>query len=185
MLRVGEPAIETLGELDVLGDVDHDRARAPGTRDVERLVQDARKLVHVLDEIIVLGAGPRDADRVAFLEGIVADQVRRHLPGDADDRNRIHQRVGQSGDGVGRAGARCDQHDADFAGRARIALCRVHGALLVADEDVLDAVLLVQLVIDRQHGTPRITEDVLDALIGESLKHHLGACHCARHVVLT
>ena len=99
--------------------------------------------------------------------------------------NRIHQRVGQPGDGVGRAGARGDQHDADLAGRARIALSRVHGALLVADEDVLDAVLLVQLVIDRQHGTPRITEDVLDALIGESLKHHLGACHCARHVVLT
>jgi hypothetical protein len=23
---------------------------------------------------------------------------------------------------------------------------------------------------------------VLDALIGESLKHHLGACHCARHL---
>jgi len=58
-------------------------------------------------------------------------------------------------------------------------------ALLVADEDVLEAILLVQLVIDRQHGAARIAENVLDALIGESFKHHLGACHCARHHILT
>ena len=181
VLRVGEAGILALGELDVLGDVDHDRTRAAGARDVERLVQDARQRVHVLDEIIVLGAGARDADRVAFLEGVVADQMRRHLAGDADHRNRIHQRIGQAGDGVGRAGARGDEHDADLAGRARIAFGGMHGALLVAHENVLDAVLLVQLVIDRQDGAARIAENMLDALIGESLKHHLGARHCARH----
>jgi hypothetical protein len=32
----------------------------------------------------VLGARPRDADGVAFLKRIIADQVRRHLTGDAD-----------------------------------------------------------------------------------------------------
>ncbi len=57
----------------------------------------------------------------------------------------------------------------------------MHRALLVAHEDVLDAILLVQLVIDRQHGAARIAENMLDALVGESLKHHLGACHCTRH----
>ena len=129
--------------------------------------------------------GPRDADRVAFLEGVVADQVSRHLPGDAHDGNRIHQRVGQPGDGVGGAGAGGDEHDAHLAGRARITFGGVDRALLMADEDVLDAILLEQLVVDRKHGTPRITEDVLDALIGESLKHDLGACHRARHVGLT
>ena len=49
---------------------------------------------------------PRDADRVAFLEGVGADQMRRHLAGDADERDRIHHRVGEAGDRVGRAGAR-------------------------------------------------------------------------------
>ena len=70
---------------------------------------------------------------------------------------------------------------ADLAGRARITFRRMHGALLVAHEDVLEAILLEQLVIDRQHGAARIAENMLDALVGESLKHHLGACHCARH----
>ena len=87
MLRVGEAGVLALGELDVLGDVDDDRPGTAGARDIERLVQDARQGVHVLDEIIVLGARAGDADRVAFLEGVVADQMRRHLAGDADHRN--------------------------------------------------------------------------------------------------
>ncbi len=55
----------------------------------------------------------------------------------------------------------------------------MHRSLLVADEDMLQAVLLEQLVIDRQHGAARITENVLHALVGENLEHHLGACHYA------
>ncbi len=48
--------------------------------DIERLVQNARQVRDVLDEVIVLGAGPRDADRVAFLERVIADEVGRDLP---------------------------------------------------------------------------------------------------------
>ena len=133
----------------------------------------------------MLGAGARDADRVAFLERVVADEVRRHLAGDADERDGIHQRVGEAGDRVGGAGAGGDEHDADLAGGARIAFGRVHGAAFLADEDVLDLVLLEQLVVDRQHGAAGIAEDMLDALIDERREHHLGArhraCHCQLH----
>src|SRR5690606_37547711 len=80
------------------------------------------------------------------------------------------------------AGTRGHQHAADLAGRARITFGGMHGALLVADQDVLDAVLLEQLVIDWQNRAARIAEDMLNALIGESFEHHLSACHCARHV---
>ena len=55
--------------------------------DVERLVHHARQVVDVLDQVIVLGAGPGDAGGVGLLEGVVADQVRRHLAGQADDRH--------------------------------------------------------------------------------------------------
>ena len=94
-----------------------------------------------------------------------------------DDRDRIHQRVGEAGDRVGGAGTRGHQHAADLAGRARIAFGGVHRALLVAHQDVLDLLLLEQRVIDRQHRAARIAEDVLDALIGERLDHHFGAGH--------
>ena len=92
------------------------------------------------------------------------------------------QRVGQPGDRIGRAGARRDQHAADLAGRARIALGGMNRALLVAHQDVLDLLLLEQRVIDRQHRAARIAENVLHALVGERLDHHFGAGHFpARH----
>ena len=102
----------------------------------------------------------------------------RHLPGDDDQRDRVAQRIGQSGDRIGRARARRHQHAADLAGRARIAFGGVHRALLVAHQDVADPVLrLEQRVVDRQHRAAGIAENVLHALIGERLDHHFGAGH--------
>src|SRR5262249_33705532 len=86
------------------------------------------------------------------------------------------------GDGIGGAGAGGHQHTANLAGRAGIAFGRVHGALLVADQDVAELVLLEQLIIDRQHRSARIAEKVLDALVGQGLDHHLGAGHFPCHV---
>ena len=144
-------------------------------------MQDARQILDPLHQIIVLGAGPRDADRVAFLERVIADQMGGDLAGDADERDRIHQRVGQTGHRIGGAGAGRDQHRADLAGRARIAFRRMHRALLVAHENVPDFVLLEDRVIDRQDRAAGIAEDVLHALIGEGLDDHFGPGHLFAH----
>ena len=45
----------------------------------------------------------------------------------------------------------------------------------MAHQDVLDLLLLEDLVIDRKHRAAGIAENVLDALIGQRLDHHLGA----------
>ena len=135
-----------------------------------------------LTSVIVLGARPRDPDRVAFLERVIADEMGRHLPGDADDGNRIAQRVGEAGDRVGRARPRRHQHAADLAGRARITLGGVDRALLVAHENMANLLLMEQRVIDRQHRPAGIAENMPDALVLQSLDHHFGAghfsCHC-------
>ena len=138
-------------------------------------MHDARELVDVLHEIIVLGAGPRDAGGVGFLEGVVADQVRRHLAGQADHRDRIHQRIGEAGHGVGRARAGGHQHHADLAGRARIAFGGMHRRLLVAHQDVAQLVLLEERVVDRQHRAARIAEDDLDVLVDQGFHQQIGA----------
>jgi hypothetical protein len=75
------------GELNVLRNIDDDRTRTAGLGDAERLVDDAGQFVDVLDQPVVLGAGTRDADRVAFLESVGADQRCRNLAGQADERN--------------------------------------------------------------------------------------------------
>ena len=144
---------------------------------MKRLVQRARQIVDGFDEIIVFRARPRDADGVAFLERVVADEMRRHLPGDDDERDGIAQRVGQAGDGIGGAGPGRDQHGADLAGRARITLGGMHRALFVPHQDVPHLVLLEQRVVDRQHGAAGIAENVLDALIGKRRHHHFRAGH--------
>ena len=145
-------------------------------------MQDARQIGDVLHEIIVLGAGPRDPDGVAFLERVIADEMGRDLSGDADDGNGVAQRIGEPGDRVGRARPRGHEHAADLAGRARIALGGVDRTLLVAHENVADVFLMEQRIIDRQHGPAGIAEYVFDALILQGFDDHLGAghffCHC-------
>ena len=171
-------------ELHVLGHVDQHRTGTARGRDIERLVQHLGEIVDVAHQPVVLGAGPGDADGVAFLEGVVADQMRRHLPGDADQRDRIHQRIRQRRHHVGGAGTRGHQHHARLAGRARIALGGVAGALLVPDQDVLDLALLENLVIDRKHRAARIAEDVLHAMIDQRADDHRGSRHLVRIVAL-
>ena len=81
--------------------------------------------------------------------------------------------------GIGGARARGDQHHAGLAGRAGIAFGGVAGTLLVADQNVLNVLLLEQLVIDRQHRTAGIAEDVLDPVVLQRLDDHLGPGHFA------
>ena len=169
-------------ELDVLGDVDDDRTGPAMGGDVKGLVQDARQIVDVADQPVVLGAGARDPDGIALLEGVVADEMGGHLTGDPDHRDRVHQRVGQRSDQVGGARPGGHQRDPGLAGRAGVAFGGMAGALLVTDEDVLDRVLLDDLVVDREDRAPRIPEDVLDTLIDQGLDDHLGARHLLVHV---
>ncbi len=177
VLDVLGPDIFAGGKLNVLWNINHHGAGPPVHGNVEGLVQDAGKIVDVLDQIIVLGAGPRDAHRVAFLESVVADQMGRNLAGNAHHGDRIHQRVGEPGHRIGGAGAGGDENHAAFAGRAGIALRRVGCPLLVADQNVLHLLLLEDLVVDRQHRAAGIAEHMLDPLVGQRLQHHLGARH--------
>ena len=123
----------------------------------------------------MLRAVAGDADRVRFLEGVGADQLRRNLPGDDDHRDGIEQRVGDAGDRVGRAGPRRDEHDARLAGGAGIALRHVRRALFVADEHVADRGMIIERVIDGQHRAARITEHDFDAQIDQAFDQNVRA----------
>ncbi len=159
---------------DVLGDIHVHRARASGGGDVKGLLHGRRQILDVADEEIVFHTRAREADGIDFLKGVVADQLCGHLAAEHDQRDRIHVRRGNAGDRVGDAGSRGDEHDAGLAGRAGIAIGGVGRALLVADQDMLDLVLLEQGVIDMQRRAARITEDVLDALVLQAAHEQVG-----------
>ncbi len=158
---------------DVLRQIDYHRTRAAAARDVERVVHRARQVLAALHQVIVLGRRPGDAGGVGFLECIVADQMCRHLAGQAHQRHGIHQRIEQPGDRIGCTGTAGDQHATDAAGAARITLGRVHRRLLVTHQDVPDRRLLKQRVVDRQHGAARIAEHYLHTLFAQRTEQDL------------
>ena len=174
----------TVGELNILGDVDQNGTGAAAGRDVEPLVDRCRQTVGFLDQPVVFRAGAGDAHGVGLLEGIVADHERRHLTRQNHQRDAVQQRVGQTGHRVGRAGARGHQNHTGFTGRARIALSRMNGGLFVAHQNVADFVLLENLVVNRKHSTTGVAENHFDALILKGLNHHFSAGHGLTHFAL-
>src|SRR5262249_36974072 len=155
---------------DVLRQVDVHGAGAPGRRDMERFADDRPEIVAVLHQEVVLGARARDADVVRLLERVVADEVRGHLPGEGDDRNRVHHRVLQPRPEIRRGGARGDQTDADLARGARVAFRGVSGGGFLAYQDVAQALEVVQDVVDGEYRAARQAEDQVDTLALQALQ---------------
>ena len=125
------PAPRGLVDEDVLRKVDEDRAGPAGAGDVERLADRRGDVAGIGHEEVVLRDRHRDAGDVGLLERVVADDRRGDLPGDRDDRDGVHLRVGERGHEVAAARAGRRDRDADLAGRPGVALGGVAGALLV------------------------------------------------------
>ena len=159
--RVARP--ERFVEGNVFRNVHQHRAGAACAGDVEGFFHHLGHLPHILDQKVVLDHGPRHAHGVALLEGVLPNERQRHLPADDHQRNRIHVSRGDARDGIGQAGAGRHQRHAHLARGARVAVSRVHGGLLMAREDVLDAVLLEQRVINVQNRAARVAKNLPDA----------------------
>ena len=167
----------------VLGQVDHHRTGPAAAGNVERLMHDAGEILGSLDQIVVLGRRSGDAGRVGLLERVVADQMCRHLAGQADDRDAVHQRIDQTRHRIGRTRPGGDQNHANTAGGTGVAFGRMDGAALLANQDMANGVLLEQRIIDRQHGAAGIAENNLYALVLEGTKKDFCSrlIHLGRH----
>ena len=166
----------------VLRHVDQRRARTTCGGNAERLAHGHRQVLRRHHQLVVLGDAARDADGVAFLEGIGADRGRRHLTGDAHHGDRVHVCVAQRRDHVG--GGRSTGHhgDAGTTGDVGVALRHVAGALFVAYEDVPDGAV-EQGIVGRQDAATRQAEHHFDTLHLEGLDQGLGPCEL--HVVVS
>ena len=149
----------------------------PVRGDIERLVQHARAGRSTsLHQVIVLGAGRVMPTVSHSWKASVPIRCVGTWPVRHDQRDRIHQRVGEPGDRIGGAGAGGDQHARRrLPVRAGIAFGGMDRALLVAHQEWRMRVLLEQRVIDRQHRAARIAENDLDALVLQRAQEHFGA----------
>jgi len=85
------------------------------------------------------------------------------LTGDGDDGDRVHVRIGDRRDQVGRTRTARSHAHADLAAGRRVALRRVSRALLVAHEDVPHLGGVQQRIVCRQDCTTGDPEDGVDA----------------------
>ena len=178
-VHVGHRLVRDVGAAQVLRDVDDDRSRPPGARDVERLVDRARELERVLDHEAVLDDRHRDPDRVRLLEAVGPEQLGPHLPGEEHDRHRVHHRVADRRDQVRRARAARAERHADLAGRLRVALGGVTAAGLVADEDVADAGV-VERVVGREVRAAGEAEYDVDTFCLQAFHQCVDCTHSVR-----
>src|SRR5438552_13738299 len=134
-----------------------------------------RQIANIPHQIVVLNAGPSDANGVNFLKSIGADQAQWNLAGDHHNRRRVHVRVVHAGDRVGGAGPGRDQRHTDAPRSPRISFGHVDRALLVTYQVMSDAIACApQLIIDVQHGAAWITEDRIDTFVHERIDQNFG-----------
>jgi hypothetical protein len=136
--HLGRPDGLGPGLLDVLWEINHHRAGTPRARDVKGLLDHARDLMHVGDQVTMLDNWQRHAEEIRFLEAAFADHGLGHLAGDGDQRHGIHVGIGDSGDEVGGARAAGGHADAGLACGARVTFRGEGAALLMARQDRAD-----------------------------------------------
>ena len=120
------------------------------------------QLRDVLHQEVMLDTGSGDPDGVAFLEGIAANHREWNLTGQDDKWNGIHISRRNTRDRVSSPRARSHQGHADLTGGACIAVGSMHSGLLVAHQNVLDALLTVDGVVDVEGSATWIAPDELD-----------------------
>ena len=131
---------------------------------MECFLHDQGHVAGIFDQEVVLHDGAGNAHGIALLEGVESDGGSGHLATDDDHGNAVHVGRCNAGDGIGEAGARCDQSNTDIARGAGIAVGRMHSSLLVTNQNVLNGVLLEESVVNVQYSTAWVTPDVLDVL---------------------
>src|SRR5690606_35177747 len=157
------------------GDVDQNGTGSTGSGDVKGTAHGFGQILDVAHQEIVLDAGPGNADRVAFLEGIFADGIAGHLTADDHHGNGVHIGGGNACDGIGQARAAGDQRNTDLVGRARIGVGRMYGSLLVANQNMLEIILFVDCVVNVQYRAARVAKDMVYALFGKATHDDVGA----------
>ena len=145
LVRVVSPQGDCLGEdgfhflvLDILWQVDDDRAGASGSGDMECFFDNAGNLPDIPNQVAVLDDRQGHAEEVGFLKSPSPDHFLRNLTGHGDHRHGIHEGIGQTGDEVGRAGPGGGHAEADFTCGTGVAFGGKDPALLVPRENCTD-----------------------------------------------
>ena len=162
------------------------RTRLPALGQQERLVDDLREELRIVDAPGALHERPVDfvlravGMQVHFLVRVFAEIVRGHIAGDDHHRNAIERGIGHAGRGVGEPGTQVRQQHRRLARDARVAVGGVRGHLLVAHVDEFDAAARhggqhgdVGVAAQAEHVAHAALLQVAHQVIGDGVFHYI------------
>gem|GEM_PF-6412712 len=169
-------------------DVDQHRTRTPAARERERFTHFGVELTRIRDEDRGFGRALRDRADVGFLKTVGAHQRHAHVGRDRHDRNRIHHRIDEPGDEIGRPRSRGCAANADASAGPCITTRRKRRARLMANEDVTHG-MSVERIVKRHDGAAGVAENNVDPLAFECFKDRVSARsrarrHCGVHFAI-
>jgi hypothetical protein len=105
----------------------------------------------------VFGARPGNSNNIYFLKGIVADQGAGYLPGQDDQRNRVHMGGGNTGNPICCPRSGGQESDTNLTGDSGKAICGMHSPLFMTNQDIGN-IGIHQGIEKVENGTSRISE---------------------------
>ena len=122
----------------------------------------------------MLGNRHGHTGNINFLEAVTSDKGCTDIGGNGNHRDGIHKCGGNTGDQISSARSGCCKAYAYLAGCPGITICRMGSTLLMCGQDMADAVrILIQLIINIEGCTARITENGIGSLFQQCLKQNL------------
>ena len=148
--------------LEVLRDINQNRAWTPRRSQVECLGERARDVLSFGDHEVVLSNRHGHTADVSFLESVGTQQRATDLTGNSDNRNRVHLSIRERGHQVSSTRAGSRDTDTDFAGNLRVTSGSVASSLLVAHEHMAELFRVINRIVERKHCTTGNAEGYLN-----------------------
>ncbi|KAH3663614.1 hypothetical protein OGAPHI_005015 [Ogataea philodendri] len=171
------------GSSDVFRQVDQNRTRTAAGCDLERLIDPPWQLCHALHHHVPFGARSGDSNHVGLLESVGSNGTGGNLAGKDDHWHTVCKSVSHRGNDVSSAGTRGHQNDAWLAAGSGVTLGHVAGTLLVAGQNKLEFVRVVDSIIHWQDSSTRIPENSVDVMSLHHLVENLTSCESDEGVV--
>ena len=184
VLTGGQVLILCLLICNILENVNKHRAGAAGAGDSKGLADHIGQVLRPADQVVALGDGHGDTGDIHLLEGILADEVLRHVDGDEHHGRGVVVGGGDAGGQVGGAGAAGGKAHANLTSGAGISVGGMGGPLLMGSQDVANLILIAmefQLVIDVQNRAAGVAEYGIYPLLQQALHQNLRGFHL--HIV--
>ena len=159
----------------IFRDVHMHGTRPSTARNVECLCNDVRDLIRATYQIVVLSHRERDASDVNLLEGVFPKQGSRNVTRDRNHGNRVEHGGADPRDKICCTRTRRSETDADLPRCARVSICGMRRSLFVSDENVTQARVVNEHVIEGKDHAARIPPDGSAPLKEECLAECIGA----------